>query len=173
MRGDDGGDVTKCAECGFDWETPPSTLADLIAGTRDSYAWVADLDDDSLHRRPRPDRWSVLEYVAHLGDGLAWYRGRLDRIRTEDRPHFEPFDWDVLCAERRYNEVPVDRALTATTAEADRLAAMLRPYGDDDWRAEGVGSDGTPRSAAALARRAAHEVVHHLDDVQRDVAVNG
>jgi hypothetical protein len=43
----------------------------------------------------------------------------------------------------------------------------LRDLDDAAWGRVGIGSEGDERTVLVLARRAAHEVVHHLMDVER------
>lgn len=58
-----------CEACGFVWETVADTeIAERIVSGADALAAILTTPDmDALARRPEPDRWSVLEYGAHLG----------------------------------------------------------------------------------------------------------
>jgi hypothetical protein len=118
-----------------------------------------------MRRRPEPLTWSALEYAAHLADALDWYAERLERIQADHRPHFSAFDWDAACDDRRYNERHLDDVSAALAASAARCVAALEVSAGAGWRGDGVGSDGTTRSPASQALRAAHEVEHHLYDI--------
>ena len=108
-----------------------------------------------------------MEYVAHTRDAIAWYGERIDLILTQDRPQLAARDWDAVCEERRYvDEVPA-QAVEGVEREASRLAAQLAATPADNWKRAGVGSGGDDRTVLDLARRAVHEGVHHLLDVQR------
>lgn len=59
------------------------------------------------------------------------------------------------------------QGLTAASVSLNRLLGDLDPAG---WARCGVGSDGAERSVLDLARRAAHELVHHEVDIERGAA---
>src|SRR5438094_937283 len=92
-----------CPECGFRWDRPPSVAAVIIGGAPARVSASLDGTEDLVRRRRDPQTWSMLEYAAHLADALDWYADRLERIRSQDRPRFSPFDWDAACEQRRYN----------------------------------------------------------------------
>lgn len=115
--------------------------------------------------RPKPDRWSVTEYVCHLRDVYVTYTIRLHRARTEDRPVVEPMLNDLRVRRFRYNERDVGAVL-------DELAAAVAGFCDevarnrpDQWDRLVTRLPGEVRTARWLVRQAMHEGRHHLDDV--------
>jgi DinB superfamily len=158
-----------CVACGFDWRQPPAAAIDIISDTSRQIATALDGGREVVTCRPTPSTWSVLEYAAHLGDVLSWYAERLERIQIEDRAQFSAFDWDAACEERQYIKRRRSEVITAIDTSADRCVAALHMCTAIGWSGIGVGSDGTLRTPASQALRAAHEVVHHLYDI-RDVA---
>jgi hypothetical protein len=161
--------VTRCAECGFDWETTDrdaliTTIAS--AGPRFTDA-LTPFDDETVRRRPAPDVWSALEYTAHTREGIAWYDERINRALTEDRPQFAAFDFTGAADRDAYNAEVVVYALDGLTAAGDRLSGRLRDLDDASWMRFGIGSLGDERTVLVMARRAAHEVDHHLLDIAR------
>jgi hypothetical protein len=163
--------MTRCAECDFDWDAAPDVVIAIVAsaGARFSDA-IAPFDDARVRARPAPDVWSPLEYTAHTREGIRFYDERITRVLTEDRPHFVPFDVDEAAERDAYNAEVVAYALEHLAAIADRMSGRLRDLAPADWERAGIGSaggDGGERTVLVLARRAAHEVVHHLMDVAR------
>jgi hypothetical protein len=164
--------VTTCAECGYDRGGPPDHAVAVIAGFPDRVSRLALRDGDGrLRARPAVEVWSPLEYLAHTGDAIAWYAGRIHRVRTEDRPALEPFDWDAHTAAQRYHE----RRLADVLADVRRTCAGLTAElgAGTAWEREGIGSDGSARTVAQLADRAAHEVRHHLHDIEVGLGASG
>jgi hypothetical protein len=168
--------VTACPECSYDWYGPPAgavavigglpnRLSRLLAGVRDC--------DGRLRARPAADVWSPLEYLAHTGDAIAWYAGRISRVLTEDRPALDPFDWDAHTATQRYHERGLAEVLATVRGTSASLAADLGALTVTAWAREGIGSDGSARTVAQLADRAAHEAHHHLRDIELGLDLPG
>jgi hypothetical protein len=155
----------RCAECGFDWTQAPEDTIEIIRESPSrvmaSLAGVGAV----IRRRPEPLRWSALEYAAHLADAMDWYAERLERMHGDDRPRFSAFDWDAACDDRRYNERHLDDVSRFLAASAARCVGALESSARVGWSGEAIGSDGTTRSSASQALRAAHEVEHHLYDI--------
>ena len=160
-----------CEDCGFAWETVPSEQVGprTLAGTRATAELLRREPSHGL-LRPSPDRWSMVEYGAHVRDVLLTVRDRCVIGLVENDPGFKPM----------YRDERVDLGLySADTAEAvaDELAAtasmfvrlfeaidpaMLdRPvrYGFPDPMA---------RTVRWMGQQAVHEVEHHLGDVNEN-----
>ena len=87
--------VVRCAECGFDWDQRPSAAIAVVGEAPERISYLLMKAEQVLRSRPAPTTWSALEYAVHLGDSLGWYAERLERIHSEERPRFSPFDWDA------------------------------------------------------------------------------
>jgi len=124
-------------------------------------------DDTAVRQRPAPGVWSPLEYTAHTREALRFYDERVRRVVTEHHPQLAAFDFAEAAERDAYNAEVVVYSLEGLTAVGDRLSGRLRDLADDDWDRVGIGSEGGERTVLVLARRAAHEVVHHLMDVER------
>jgi hypothetical protein len=160
--------VEPCPECGFDWESTSEALIGALRSARPAFAEaVADRDMEGLRRRPDPETWSAIEYVGHTADGVDWYDARISSVLERDLPQLTPRDWDSFTEERRYDLRPISELLDAVEAQCEGLATRLDGLDDDGWGRIGIGSDGDDRSVLVLARRAVHEVHHHLHDVRR------
>lgn len=159
--------MDSCEECGFEGDQVALTVAIHALAEFPAIAseLLLDASEGSLRRPPRPGAWSPLEYGAHIGEAVEWYHARISRALTHHQPRFLPFDWDAACRERRYNERATPRVIADVERSCASLAADLRVLPPPDWQRFGIGSDGSRRSVAELARRAAHEVVHHSQDM--------
>jgi DinB family protein len=161
--------LADCAECGFasDAASRADVLAIIRSGPERFAAQLAGYDRTALQRRPAPTTWSALEYTVHMGPGLQFYADRITRVLTEDEPALAAYDFTKACDRDRYNERDVDASLQALSAVVDRLGGVLDAASPEAWQRVGIGSEGDRRTVYLLARRAAHEVQHHLLDVRR------
>ena len=92
-----------CPECGFDASTV--SVEDVAELIRDNAAqWPAVLDRPDVRRRPRPDRWSPLEYACHVRDVFVLFDRRLHLMLDEDDPTFANWDQDETAVADRYGE---------------------------------------------------------------------
>jgi DinB superfamily len=168
--------VTCCQECGFDWASPiphsvhtvdafPARVVQLLheTGTADG--------DARLRTRPADEVWSPLEYIAHTGDAIGWYTGRITRVLAERRPQLHSYDWDLHTTEQDYRQRLLDDVLADLGRICVRFTFATADLSEAAWQREGIGSDGTPRTCAHLARRAAHEAHHHLGDIRAGLTV--
>jgi hypothetical protein len=128
-------------------------------------AWREALAAGDVTRRPRPDKWSPLEYGCHVRDVFRLYDYRLGLMLAEDDPLFPNWDQDETAVRDRYGEQdPADVArqlAEAAGALADRFAAVS----DDQWPRPGRRSDGAAFTVVTFGRYFIHDPVHHLYDV--------
>lgn len=164
--------MSRCEECGFDWDADVDAAAIRAFGARFSKPLSRFLPTDDpdavLRTRPEPAVWSALEYAGHMQDAFGFYADRIQQALSEERPLLVPGrDWDALVIDGAYNAaVPSDIAARVAAA-ADRCAALLEDLEPAAWERVGIGTDGDERNVRALARRAAHEGHHHLLDIGR------
>jgi DinB superfamily len=160
-----------CPECGLDTRTVArEEIPDLLR--RNAAAWPAVLastaDTGDARRRPRPDRWSPLEYACHVRDVHRVYTRRLHLMTTEDGPHYPNWDQDVTAVEDRYGEQDPATVAAELTNAAEILATAFESV--EDWTRTGTRGDGAHFTIETFARYLVHDPVHHLWDVARDRA---
>ncbi len=156
-----------CPECGFDTRTIDAADVGAMIRTNAS-RWQHVLADPDVRERPTADQWSALEYACHVRDVFRTYLQRLDRMLTEDAPHYDNWDQDQTAVDERYDlQSPVKVA-----AELTRSAAMLADRFDsvtgDQWQRTGFRSDGASFTVDTFARYFIHDPIHHLWDVRAD-----
>ena len=154
----------RCPDCGFD---AASFTRDDVAGLIDANAaaWAPVLRRDDVRKRPRPDRWSPLEYACHVRDVFRLFDARLHLMLDEDDPQFANWDQDVTAVAECYGEQD-PATVSADLADAGRtLAASFRTVAGDQWDRPGRRSDGTEFTVNTFARYLVHDPVHHLWDV--------
>jgi hypothetical protein len=102
---------------------PDNAIQRLRAQHECLYTLSAGLDEEALRLRPAPEKWSILENIAHL----AAYQ-QVERILTETDPAFSPYvgDHDPYFLEAR--ESPLRDLLADLSADRqyiyERVSAL-------------------------------------------------
>jgi len=130
-------------------------------------------DDEGIRAmriRPGDGIWSPVEYLAHMRDVASFFAERIDRVLVEDRPVLHVnMRFTELAELRGYRDEDPATVLVQFEEGADALQDTLRGLEPHQWSRAGVGSEGDERTTLMLARRFAHEVHHHLLDLQEQV----
>jgi hypothetical protein len=156
-----------CPECGF--EAAAVDVTEVAAMIRANAAeWRKILADDpaAVRTRPVPDRWSALEYGAHVRDVHRIYLHRLDLMLTRDDPHYPNWDQDATARAERYGEQDPRTVASELSAAADALADRFESVDGDRWRRTGRRSDGARFTIDSFARYLVHDPIHHVHDVR-------
>lgn len=161
-----------CLGCGIDYSVLAVAEAErLIAGVPQRVrAIVRDVPDARCRRRPRPDTWSVIEYLCHLRDLYATSTIRLHRVRTEDGPVLEPMLNDLRARRFRYRERDRAAVLDELAANVAGFCEEMAKVCDDGWGRVGTRLAGETRTARWIVRQSAHEGVHHGRDMDAVLA---
>lgn len=115
--------------------------------------------------RPRPDKWSPLEYGCHVRDVFRLYDYRLRLMLTEDDPLYPNWDQDETAVADRYAEQDPATVATELTEAAAALADRFASVSGDQWLRKGRRSDGAAFTVETFGRYLVHDPVHHLHDV--------
>jgi len=156
----------RCAECGFDVTALDATLvAGLIRDNGAQWHEILQAPADDLRRRDRADRWTTLEYAAHVRDVFRRYDERLVLMLQITDPLFENWDQDATARDERYNEQEPLAVANEVVEAASRLADGFDRVSGDQWQRTGRRSDGAHFTIETFARYLIHDPVHHIWDV--------
>jgi hypothetical protein len=152
-----------CEECGFDWDQVD--YEDLVGQCVSGVGVFGEvLSKVEPSEAVGPGLWSASRYVWHTVDVLRFGTERLWTISTD--PTFGVPSWDenLVADVRSYDELSPVVGLVALIAAARgwRTAALEAPH-DVATPHPDAGSI----CAFDIVQRNAHEVRHHLYDVQR------
>lgn len=123
--------------------------------------------------RPSPQRWSAIEYTAHLRDVLITLRDRIVVGLVEELPSFKPMYREERVALGLYGaETPPVAVgeLNVAAAMFVRLFDAIDPAQLDRTVQYGFPSPAR-RSLLWMGQQAVHEVEHHRDDIAEDLRV--
>jgi hypothetical protein len=153
-----------CPECALD--TSSFARADVPAMIRaNAVAWREPLTAPDAVRRPRPEKWSPLEYGCHVRDVHRLYDYRLALMLTEDDPLYPNWDQDQTAVADRYDTQDPATVADELAAAAETIATSFDNVGETQWTRTGRRSDGASFTVDTFARYFIHDPVHHLYDV--------
>jgi hypothetical protein len=128
-------------------------------------AWRAPLAAADAADRPRPDRWSALEYGCHVRDVFRLYDYRLGLMLGEDDPLYPNWDQDETAVAGDYGSQHPAVVADELASAADAIAASFAALSGDQWQRPGRRSDGASFSVETFGRYFIHDPIHHLYDV--------
>ncbi len=163
------GEHHECAACGLVYAALPVPSAlGLVAGVVvELGTLLPQVPEAVLRRRLRAGEWSALEYAGHVRDVLQTFTVRVHRGVVEERPVLEPMYSDWRAERFGYNGAVVAEVVTGMRAAADGFVAEVAAVPDDAWDRLVTRLPTEPRTVRWLVRQAAHEAVHHRDDIRR------
>lgn len=161
-----------CEQCGFD--PNQITLGQLPGEIRNQVqSWADALSRPNVSERSRPDKWSTLEYGAHVRDVLIVMRGRLKRMLAQDDPDLPSWDQDQAAVDGKYSVLNAELLVDEIGIEAQMLANHYAHVTDDQAQRPGQRTDGSQFTVLSLGKYLLHELVHHAWDVRVDNATAG
>jgi hypothetical protein len=166
--------VESCEVCGFVWDdVPDDDIAPRVRAGIEMLARLLRNTPDVATRRPTPDRWSMLEYGAHVRDVLLVLRDRFVLGVVVDNPGFTPMYRNErvdLGMYGRDDPVAVAAELEVAAGLLTRLLATLSPEHLDRTCQYGYPGPST-RTLRWMAAQAVHETEHHLADVEQNLTL--
>jgi hypothetical protein len=153
-----------CPECGFE----ASTLAVEEVGplVRASVPrWQERLRAADARVRPDPATWSPTEYAAHVRDVFRIFDVRLASMLESDDPSFANWDQDATALEDDYASQDPAVVARELDAAAEVIATRFDTVTEDQHARPGRRSNGSVFTVVTLGQYFAHDLVHHLHDV--------
>ncbi len=139
----------------------PATLARLIDG----------LSDQQLRHRPSPDKWSIIEILAHLaGDELAtsW---RYRQMIEHDGEILLGFDQELWARLGNYAAWNARDALELFRLLREANLRMLSALSPQEWERSGNHVERGRLTVRELVRHMAAHDVNHVKQIEKLLAV--
>ena len=163
-----------CPDCGFIWDdVAPDEVSARVTSAVGLFSILL-IDNAALtHIRIEPERWSIVEYGAHLRDVLLLVRDRVILTALEEVPH--PFP---LYREERVHLGLYAEDTAASIAEELIVAARLFNSAFNHLYPAHAERTliysyplGAERSMGWTGAQVVHECEHHFDDVRHNADV--
>ena len=155
-----------CPDCGFDPAVlTPQDVPGLLHDASPRYA--AALGRADARTRPRRGVWSPVEYACHARDVCDVMRGRLAQILAGggEVVRFANWDQDETAVEKQYRRAEPATVERELAVALDAAATAFEAPEGQQWSWPALRSDGSEFTATTLALYFAHDIRHHLWDV--------
>lgn len=135
----------------------PQTVAALIKG----------ISAAKLKMRPAPDRWSVVEIIAHMAEDELSSSWRYRQMIEHNGASLLGFDQDLWAKLGDYHSWEPDDALAMYTLLREANLRLLRRLTPEQWECAGVHSERGPITVRQLARHMAAHDINHIKQIER------
>jgi hypothetical protein len=154
-----------CPQCGVDagslaLEQIPDLLRD------NARAWLEVLARGDVAARRDVATWSPLEYACHVRDVHRLFDERLALMLDQDDPAFANWDQDAAAIAGHYGDQAPREVGGPREEAAERVADRYAKVPSDQASRSGRRSNGAVFTVTTLGQYHAHDVLHHLWDVQ-------
>jgi hypothetical protein len=166
-------DDETCEQCGFQWSAVSAEeIPDRLRFATGSFVGVIKAAGASANVRPSLERWSILEYGAHLRDVLISIRERIITASIEDEPTGAPIHRDDRVSLGFYKLDSSADVAKELAAASELFIRTFESLPADYERRRFTYSPVTPRKVTILwaGAQAVHEGEHHLSDVRENLA---
>jgi hypothetical protein len=138
----------------------PKKLKKLIAGKSNA----------QLRKRPAPDKWSVTEILAHLGDAEIVTAWRIRSILAAPGTPIQAYDQNAWVAAGRYNQRNPHQCLEVFRAVRDANLMVLKSLKSDQWLHHGMHAERGQETIERVLHMMAGHDLNHLQQIERILA---
>lgn len=122
-----------------------------------------------LRKRPAPDKWSVTEILAHLGDAEIVTAWRIRSILGAPGTAIQGYDQNAWVAAGRYNERNPRECLEVFRAVRDANLAVLKRLEPEQWKHHGMHAERGEETIERILHMMAGHDINHLQQIERIV----
>lgn len=126
---------------------------------------------EELNRRPRPDKWSVTEIVAHLSETELAASWRFRQILEHSGSAVIAYDQNLWEKWGDYARRDPHESLTQFRLLRQRNLEMLARLAPEEWERFGVHAERGKESMRDLVKMTAGHDLNHLEQIQRALGV--
>ena len=123
-----------------------------------------------LRKRPAPDKWSVTEILAHLGDTETVVGWRMRSILGAPGTPIQAFDQDAWAATGHYAKRDARKCLEQFRAMRDANLALLKSLAPEQWKHHGIHAERGEETIEHITHMMAGHDINHLQQVERILA---
>lgn len=120
-----------------------------------------------LRKRPAPDKWSVAEILAHLGDSEIVIGWRVRSILGAPGTPIQAFDQDAWAAAGNYAKRDARKSIEQFRAVREANLALYKSLSPDQWKHHGLHSERGEESIEHITRLIAGHDLNHLHQIER------
>jgi hypothetical protein len=148
------------------WKVQASTPTKLAA-------LIKNVPPSKLRKRPAPDKWSVTEVLAHLGDAEIVTAWRIRSILGAPGTPIQAYDQDAWVAAGRYSERNPRQCLELFGAVRKANLLVLKSLKPEQWRHHGLHAERGQETIERILHMMAGHDLNHLQQIERILAPKG
>lgn len=123
-----------------------------------------------LRKRPAPDKWSVAEILAHLGDTEIVVAWRIRSILGAPGTPIQAFDQDAWVAAGHYAKRDPRKCLEQFRAVREANLALYKSLAPEQWQHHGLHAERGEETIEHITRMTAGHDLNHLHQIERILA---
>ena len=120
-----------------------------------------------LSKRPAPDKWSVVEILAHLADSEIVRGWRMRQILGAPGTPIQAFDQDSWAVSGHYEKRDARKSLELFRALREANLALLKSLTKEQWKHHGMHAERGIETIEHIDRMHAGHDLNHLAQVER------
>ena len=128
---------------------------------------VQGVAEDRLKQRPQPDKWSVVEIIAHLAEDELVTSWRYRQMIETPGCSLAGFDQDLWQRLGKYEDWSMDEALSMFRLLRQSNLRMLERLSAEEWDAFGVHAERGRITVRDLALHMTGHDQNHLEQMRR------
>jgi len=144
---------------------------DPLAMQREAPRTIAALADgvsaEKLQARPAPDRWSVVEIIAHLAEDELSSSWRYRQMIEHNGAPLLGFDQDLWAKLGDYQSWETQDALAMYRLLREANLRLLERLTPKQWECAGVHAERGPLTVRELARHMAAHDINHIKQIEQ------
>jgi len=125
------------------------------------------VSDDRLRRRPEPQKWSIVEIVAHLAEDELVTSWRYRQMLETPGCALAGFDQDLWERLGRYGTWSMDEALLMFRLLRKANLRLLQDLSPEQWQAFGVHAERGRITVRDLVFHMAGHDLNHIEQIRR------
>jgi hypothetical protein len=119
-----------------------------------------------LRKRPAPEKWSVTEILAHLGDTEIVVAWRMRSILGAPGTPIQAFDQDAWVAAGHYAKRDSRKCLEQFRAVREANLALLKSLAPEQWKHHGMHAERGQETVEHIVRLMAGHDLNHLGQIE-------
>jgi hypothetical protein len=123
-----------------------------------------------LRKRPAPDKWSVSEILAHLGDTELVGGFRIRLILGAPGTPIVAFDQDAWVVSGHYEKRDARKSLEQFRVLREANLRLLKSLAPEQWKHYGMHAERGQESIEQIVRMFAGHDLNHLGQIERILA---
>jgi hypothetical protein len=123
-----------------------------------------------LRKRPAPDKWSVVEILAHLADTEIVVGWRIRSILGAPGTPIQAFDQDAWAAVGNYAKRDPRKSIEQFRAVRDANLALYKSLSPEQWKHFGMHAERGEESLQRILHMMAGHDINHLSQIERILA---